>query len=131
MIKSIEKKSCLRDKLNISFGFGGGGGGGGGYSPTYYYHPEKAYAEAFKVWHAELIKVFDQYSLAMEKLASELSKNFKDENKKIEEVLINEFSKLKIKMLELEEMEEDNEEVKGKKEWLDEIVKEINEILEI
>lgn len=109
----------------------GGGGGGGSYSPSWEYHPEKAYAEAFKVWHKEVISVFDQYSAAMDKLSSELSKSFKEENKKIETALIEEFSNLKIKLIELESLEEDNEEISKKKLWLDEIVKEINEILEI
>ena len=109
----------------------GGGGGGGGYSRSWEYHPEKAYAEAFKVFHKETNHIFDQYSIAMNKLSAELSKSFKEENKKIETALIEEFSNLKIKLIELESLEEDNEEISKKKLWLDEIVKEINEILEI
>lgn len=115
----------------IYYGFGGGGGGGCSSSPTWYYHPEKAYIEAHKIWVLEVQKVFDQYEKAMEKLTQELSKNFTEENKKIEAALIEEFSNLKIKAIELEDLEEDNEEVVRKKQWLDEIVKEINEILEI
>lgn len=109
----------------------GGGGGGGSYSPSWEYHPEKAYAEAFKVWHKEVNEVFDKYSAAMDKLSNELSRSFKEENKKIEAALIEEFSNLKIKLIELENLEEDNEEISEKKLWLDGIVKEINEILEI
>lgn len=115
----------------IYYGFGGGGGGGCSSSPTWYYHPEKAYIEAHKIWVLEVQKVFDQYEKAMEKLTQELSINFTEENKKIEAALIEEFSNLKIKAIELEDLEEDNEEVVRKKQWLDEIVKEINEILEI
>lgn len=111
--------------------FGGGGCGGCGSSCSTTYDSKKAYAEAFKIWHREINSVFDQYSVAMDKLSSELSKSFKEENKKIETALIEEFSNLKIKLIELESLEEDNEEISKKKLWLDEIVKEINEILEI
>lgn len=122
-------KKNYRERINYKFG--GGGGGGGSYSPTWEYHPEKAYAEAFKVWHKEVNSVFDKYSIAMKKLSEELSKSFMEENQKIEAALIEEFSNLKIKAIELESLEEDNEEITKKKLWLDEIVKEINEILEI
>ena len=97
----------------------------------YEYDSEKAYAEAFKVWHKEVNVVFDKYSVAMDNLSNELSKSFKEENKKIEAALIEEFSNLKIKLIKLENLEEYNEEISEKKLWLDEIVKEINEILEI
>ena len=109
--------------------FGGGGGCSSCRNPIV--RTQKAYAEAFKVFHQETNSIFDKYSLAMDKLSAELSKSFKEENKKIETALIEEFSNLKIKLIELESLEEDNEEISKKKLWLDEIVKEINEILEI
>ncbi len=122
----------IKEKFKGKVLFGGWGSScGSGCSPTYYYHPEKAYAEAHKVWQREANLVFDQYSKAMEKLSEELAKNFKKENEKLERILIEEFSKLKIKAIELEELEEDTDEIKEKKKWLDGIVKEINEILEI
>lgn len=131
----IKKINGYKEYYNgkIFYGFGGGGGCSscGSWSPTYYHHPEKAYVEAFKKWKLEIDKVFDAYTKAMEKLAGELSVNFKNENRKIEAILIEEFSKLKIKAIELESLEEDTEEIKEKKKWLDEVIKEINEILEV
>ncbi|MGL6065737.1 MAG: hypothetical protein ACRC0R_01570 [Cetobacterium sp.] len=100
-------------------------------SPTYYYHPEKAYDEAHKIWHTKVLEVFEKYEKAIDNLGDSLEKVFKEESVKIEMVIAEQIYNLKVKAIELEDMEEESEEILEKKKWLDEIVKEINSILEI
>lgn len=123
-------KSNLFEKYNERI-YRGGSSCGRGCSPTYYYHPEKAYAEAHKIWNTEVLKVFEKYEKAIDNLGNSLEKVFKEESVKIEMAIAEQIYILKIKAIELEDMEEESEEILEKKKWLDEIVKEINSILEI
>lgn len=120
----------LKEKMTNKIFFGGSSCGGG-CSPTYYYHPEKAYPEAYKIWHKEVLDVFNKYEIAINELSNELEKTFEKESLKLELIILEELSNLKIKAIELEEIQEDSQEIHKKKKWLDEVIKEINDILEI
>ncbi|MGL4998130.1 MAG: hypothetical protein ACRC5T_04115 [Cetobacterium sp.] len=124
MMKTLKEK--YDDKI-----YKGWGGGGGSYSPTYYYHPEKAYAEAHKVWNKEVLNVFQNYEKAIANLGKELEKTFERENLKFEMIITEELHKLRKKAIELENLEEETQEVTERKKWLEEIIQEINLILEI
>lgn len=123
-------KENLKEKYNQQI-YRGGRSSCSSCSPTYYYHPEKAYAEAHKIWNAEVLKVFDNYEKAMNKLGEELGGIFEKENLTLEMAITEELHKLRIKAIELEDLEDENEEIKERKVWLEEIINDINSILEI
>ena len=120
-------KKILENKIQYK----GGGGGGGGYYHTYYYYPKEVLTEAHKMFNTEIKKVFDNY----DKEIGELLINFRKKMQEVDFKLAKETNRLIMKMkkdlLDLEDKKEYTQKEKEKKIWLESIIKELEEIMEI
>ena len=108
-----------------------GGGGGGGYSYTYYYHPKEVLTEANKMFNAEIKKAFDNYDKEIDKLLKDFSKKMEEIDLKLAKETNKLIMKIKMDLLDLENKREYTEKEKEKKNWLQSILGELEEIMEI
>ena len=105
--------------------------GGGGYSYTYYYHPKEVLTEAHKMFNAEIKKAFDNYDKEIDKLLKDFSKKMEEIDLKLAKETNKLIMKIKMDLLDLENKREYTEKEKEKKNWLQSILGELEEIMEI
>ena len=109
-----------------------GGGGGGGYYHTYYYHPKEVLTEeAHKMFNTEIKKVFDDYDKEIGELLVNFSKKMQEVDFKLTKETNRLIMKMKKDLLNLEDKKEYTQKEKEKKIWLESILNELEEIMEI
>ena len=121
-------KRILENKIQYK------GGGGGGYYHTYYYYPKEVLTEAHKMFNAEIKKVFDNYDKEIEELLINFRKKMQEiynsnhlKAKETNKLIM----KIKKNLLDLEDKKEYTQKEKEKKIWLESILNELEEIMEI
>ena len=120
-------KRILENKIQYK----GGGGGGGGYYHKYYYYPKEVLTEAHKMFNAEIKKVFDNYDKEIEELLINFRKNMQEVDFKLAKETNKLIMKIKKNLLDLEDKKEYTQKEKEKKIWLESILNELEEIMEI
>lgn len=108
-----------------------GGGGGGGYYHTYYYHPKEVLSEAHKMFNAEIKKVFDNYDKEIDELLTDFKKKMEEVDFKLAKETNRLIMKMKKDLLDLEDKKEYTQKENEKKFWLENILNELEEIMEI
>lgn len=108
-----------------------GGGGGGGYYHTYYYYPKEVLSEANKMFNTEIRKVFDNYDKEIDELLIDFKKKMQEIDLKLAKETNKLIMKIKMDLLDLENKKEYTEKEKEKKIWLQNILDELEEIMEI
>ena len=121
-------RKILENKIQYK---GGGGGGGGGYYHTYYYYPKEVLSEANKMFNTEIRKVFDNYDKEIDELLIDFKKKMQEIDLKLAKETNKLIMKIKMDLLDLENKKEYTEKEKEKKIWLQNILDELEEIMEI
>lgn len=121
------KEKLFKNKIQ----YGWGSSGGGGYSSSYYYHPKEVLEHIQKDFMKQVQDEFTNYDKqidsVLKKLINEINKSKVDLKKAINEAEY----QIKLKTLDLGKYNSKTELNEKNKKWLDEILKEFNEIIEI
>lgn len=116
-------------KNKIQYGWGGSSGGGSSYYS--YYHPKEVLEHIQKDFMKQVQNEFSNYDKqiesVLEKLINEINKSKVDLKKAINEAEY----QIKLKTLDLGKYNSKTELNEKNRKWLDEILKEFNEIIEI